>query len=210
MAKSHKDYPLFDWQALQSEYIIGVDEVGRGCLAGRVYAAAVVIDPKKDWSDFTDSKLISEKKRNELSDRIKKDHKYSIAFASVEEINQLNILHASLLAMKRAVEGLGLEYGHVLVDGNKTITDLAYSYEQTTLVKGDYRAAPIAAAAILAKVERDRYITELGEKYPKYGFSGHKAYATKEHKSAIAEWGPCEEHRKEFKGVKEFWKEPTL
>lgn len=200
-----KSFESFDWKALmKSGPVIGVDEVGRGCLAGRVYAAACVLNIKKDFEEYTDSKLLSEKRRNIFSEQIKRDHQYCIAYSTVEEIDKYNILNASLLAMKRAVDGLGIGAGTVLVDGNKVIPGLDTAYQQITLVKGDLRAQPIAAAAILAKVERDRYISELGSKFPEYGFADHKAYATKVHKAAIAEFGPCEEHRKTFKGVKEF------
>lgn len=193
----------FPWENLRGP-VIGVDEVGRGCLAGRVYAAAVILDPNKDNSLFRDSKLVSESQREELADWIKIEAPYGIGFATVEEIAELNILHASLLAMKRAVEALKVQSGHILVDGNKEIPNLM-SFEQTALVKGDQRAAPISAASILAKVERDHYIRQYGEKYPEYGFSEHKAYATKIHKEAIEKWGPTKEHRQHFAGVKEYW-----
>ncbi|MEE6250784.1 MAG: ribonuclease HII [Bdellovibrionota bacterium] len=200
-----KTYEAFDWKSLLEDGpIIGVDEVGRGCLAGRVYAAACILNLKKDHMHYTDSKLLSEKRRLEYSEQIKRDHQFCIAYAEVDEIDELNILHASLLAMKRAVDGLQVGMGTVLVDGNKTITNLDTAYQQITLVKGDLRAQPVAAAAILAKVERDRYISELGDQFPNYGFATHKAYPTKVHKEAIASFGPSPVHRKSFKGVKEF------
>ena len=200
-----KTFEAFDWKALLKDGpLIGVDEVGRGCLAGRVYAAACILNLTKDYEMYTDSKLLSEKRRLEYSAQIKEDHQYCIAYAEVEEIDEINILNASLLAMKRAVEGLEVGMGTVLVDGNKTIKDLDPSYQQITLVKGDLRAQPVAAAAILAKVERDRYISELGEQYPHYGFATHKAYPTKTHKEAIVTYGPSPVHRKSFKGVKEY------
>lgn len=200
-----KNFESFDWKALIKDGpVIGVDEVGRGCLAGHVYAAASVLNVHKPYEMYTDSKLLSEKRRNEYSEQIKADHQYCIAYATLEEIEEFNILGASLLAMKRAVEGLEIGAGTVLVDGNKVIPGLDPSYQQITLVKGDLRAHPVAAAAILAKVERDRYISELGEKYPQYGFADHKAYATKVHKAAIEKFGPSEVHRRSFKGVKEF------
>lgn len=193
----------FPWENLRGP-VIGVDEVGRGCLAGRVYAAAVILDPKKDNTLFRDSKLVVESQREELADWIKMECAYGVGFATVEEIDSLNILHASLLAMKRAVEALRVQGGHILVDGNKEIPNLM-SFEQTTLVKGDQRAAPISAASILAKVERDHYMRGLGVKYPEYGFNEHKAYATKIHREAIEKYGPTTEHRKYFAGVKEHW-----
>lgn len=200
-----KNFDAFDWKALIKDGpVIGVDEVGRGCLAGHVYAAACVLNIQKPHMEYTDSKLLSEKRRNEFSEQIKVDHQYCIAYATVEEIEEYNILGASLLAMKRAVDGLQIGSGTVLVDGNKVIPGLDPSYQQITLVKGDLRAQPVAAAAILAKVERDGYISELGEKYPEYGFAAHKAYATKVHKAAIEKFGPTDVHRRGFKGVKEF------
>ncbi|MCB0348058.1 MAG: ribonuclease HII [Bdellovibrionales bacterium] len=192
----------FPWEDLKGT-VIGVDEAGRGCLAGRVYAAAVILDANKDNTIYTDSKLLSESKREKLAEIIKATAKYGIGYATVEEIDQINIFQASMLAMKRAVDNLGLTHGHLLVDGNKTIPNML-AFEQTALVKGDLRASPISAASILAKVERDRYIYELAKNYPQYGFEQHKAYATKLHKDAIKKWGPLDEHRKTFAGVKEF------
>lgn len=197
----------YQWQKLKAP-VVGVDEVGRGCLAGRVYAAAVILpqdinDSNVDYLQYTDSKLLSEKRRQQLSKEIRANFEYGIAFADVEEIAALNILHASLLAMKRAVEKLSSSPGHVLVDGKFTIPGLTCL--QSPVVKGDLRASPIAAAAIIAKVERDKYISEYSEKYPEYGFEKHKAYATKKHKEAIAKWGPISIHRKDFAGVREHW-----
>jgi ribonuclease HII len=197
-----KIWEKFPWESLKG-IVIGVDEAGRGCLAGRVYAAAVILNPKDDNSIFTDSKLLSEKQREKLAAHIKNHAKYGIGYATVEEIDRINILQASMLAMKRATECLGLTHGHILVDGNKTIPNML-AFEQTAIVKGDLRAAPISAASILAKVERDNYIYELAQNYPQYGFEKHKAYATKFHREAIAKWGPMDEHRKTFAGVKEF------
>ncbi len=192
----------FPWENLKGT-VIGVDEAGRGCLAGRVYAAAVILDANQDNTIYTDSKLLSEPRREKLAAIIKSTAKYGIGYATVEEIENINIFQASMLAMKRAVENLGLTHGHLLVDGNKTIPNML-AFEQTTLVKGDLRASPISAASILAKVERDHYIYELAKKHPEYGFERHKAYATKLHRDAIKKWGPLDEHRKTFAGVKEF------
>lgn len=194
----------FDWQALSSSGpVIGVDEVGRGCLAGRVYAAAVVLDEQKEWRRYTDSKTLSAKRRDVFAEQILKDHHVGIGFATVEEIDRLNILKASLLAMRRAVLELNLVSGHLLVDGKFPVPEMP-DFQQTTLIKGDLRASPVAAASIVAKVTRDRWITELGERYPHYGFSQHKGYSTLAHKDAIREWGPCPEHRKSFAGVREY------
>ena len=202
--KRSNQFEPYPWQSLSHSPVIGVDEVGRGCLAGRVYAAAAILDPSKDLSQITDSKKISEIRRKELSEQIKIDHQYGIGFASVEEIDQMNILQAALLAMKRAIESLGVSSGFVLVDGNQKIPHLSPSFQQECVVKGDLRATPIAAASIIAKVERDEYITQMGETYPNYGFAKHKGYSTKSHKQAIQEFGPCSVHRKSFSGVKEF------
>lgn len=267
------EWEKIPWQQLQGP-VVGVDEVGRGCLAGRVYAAAVILPthlsienlsreeklsqnnlskanlvrdgglsvvfrkkiPKKlsklsekgdfgggdygekgdfrdlvgedlvgdrDYSAYTDSKLLSEKRREVLSKEIRTNYQYCIAFAEVEEIAELNILQASLLAMKRAVEGLNSEIGHILVDGKFSIPGL--NLKQSAVVKGDLRAEPIGAAAIIAKVERDRYISKYSEEFPEYGFEKHKAYATKVHKEAIKKWGPLSIHRKDFAGVREHW-----
>lgn len=200
--KTMKSFEPYLWKELKPQPVIGVDEVGRGCLAGPVYAAAVVIPEGFDISGLTDSKKLSEKRRNELSKRIWEGCHVSLGFATVEEIDDINILWASLLAMKRAVEGLKLDQAHVLVDGNKKIPKV--SLPQTTLVKGDLRAEPVAAASIVAKVYRDGLMKELAEKFPGYGLEGHKGYATASHKEAIKDLGPQNFHRKSFAGVREF------
>ena len=197
----------FPWDQLKEKIVIGVDEVGRGCLAGPVYASAVIIDPNKDYQAFTDSKKITPAKRAVFSKQIQLDHQVGTAFATVLEIEKLNILYAGLLAMKRAVEKLTLENEdpkdiHILVDGPYKIPVLE-KYKQTPVIKGDLRAAPISAASIVAKVTRDQIISDMSEQYPNYGFEKHKGYSTKAHKEAIATHGPCAEHRRLFKGVKE-------
>lgn len=197
------EYPKVNWREYFPEPVIGVDEVGRGCLAGPVYAAAVIFKSDALNEDVTDSKLISEERREELAELIFKEHHVGIGFASVEEIDELNILQASLLAMKRAVEALGVKGGHVLIDGNMKIPNLT-GFEQTTIVKGDLRAPPISAASIVAKVTRDRIMKELSGKYPQYGFEAHKGYSTAVHMESIQTHGPCDLHRKSFSGVKEF------
>lgn len=198
---SKKIYDPFPWRDVDPQPVIGVDEVGRGCLAGPVYAAAVIIPDGFDTSGLTDSKKISEKKREELSVRIHEGCHVGLGFATVEEIDEINILWASLLAMKRAVDQLKQENAHVIVDGNKKIPKL--ELPQTTLVKGDFRAEPVAAASIVAKVFRDNLMKEFGAKYPGYGLEDHKGYATPIHKKAIAELGPLKIHRASFAGVKE-------
>lgn len=193
----------FEWESLLPKPVIGVDEVGRGCLAGRVYAAAVIFNHNKNLKIFKDSKVLSANRREELSAIILSEHQVGIGFASVGEVDRINIFHASLLAMKRAILELKVPHGHVVIDGKFPIAQLK-GFLQTTLIKGDSRAAPISAASIVAKVERDRYMAELGEKYPQYGFDKHKGYSTADHKSNIAKFGPCPEHRKTFKGVIEY------
>lgn len=192
----------FPWQDLNPRPIIGVDEVGRGCLAGAVYAAAVILDESSPFDHFTDSKMISALRREEFSKEIHRVHRVSIAFATVEEIYELNIFQASLLAMRRAVEALGVQEGSLLVDGKFKIPGLT-QFNQIPLIKGDLRAKPIAAASIAAKVARDREMQELALQYPLYGFERHKGYSTQTHKQAIQKWGVLPIHRASFAGVRE-------
>ncbi len=198
-------YDKVDWRSYQPGPVVGVDEVGRGCLAGPVYAAASCLKSDLLVDLMTDSKLLSEKKRDDLFPQIIEHHWVGIGFATVEEIDSINIFQASLLAMKRAVEALekemGKKTGHLLVDGSFKVPGLVC--RQTTLVKGDLRCAPISAASIVAKVTRDRLMKELGSKFPQYGFENHKGYAAPTHKKAIEEVGPCVHHRRSFAGVKE-------
>ncbi len=176
--------------------LCGIDEAGRGPLAGDVYAAAVVFDSDVLIEGLDDSKKLSEKKRERLFDEIiEKAKAYCVATASVEEIERLNILQASLLAMKRAEEGLGLIPDMALIDGNK-LPDL--NCPMRAIVKGDGLSASIAAASVLAKVSRDRYMKKLAEQYPEYGFERHKGYGTKLHKEMIAKYGSCPVHRMSF------------
>ena len=198
-----KTFTPFEWQNISPAPVIGVDEVGRGCLAGPVYAAAAIININRDYSQYTDSKALSAKRREEYCVHIKANHQVCVGFATIEEISKLNILQASLLAMKRAVEGLGYKSGHVLVDGNKQIPNLI-GFQQTTIVKGDLRVSPIAAASIVAKVTRDQLMIDAAKEFPLYGFEMHKGYCTKAHKEAIASVGPCRLHRPTFAGVKEY------
>ena len=177
--------------------ICGVDEAGRGPLAGPVCAAAVIFPEGLIIDGVNDSKKLSEKKREKLFDKIKEEAlSYSIAYASVEEIEKLNILNAAMLAMKRAVEGLDIEPDMILVDGNKEpdIEDI----DCTAIIKGDALSHSIAAASILAKVSRDRLMNEMAKKYPEYGFDKHKGYGTKLHREKILEYGICEIHRPSF------------
>ncbi len=177
--------------------ICGVDEAGRGPLAGDVYAAAVILNPDVIIEGINDSKKLSEKKRELLFDEIKeKAVSYCVATASVAEIEELNILGATMLAMRRAVEGLSEKVGLALVDGNRTPDFGEVPVE--TVIKGDGLSASIAAASILAKVSRDRYMAEIAEKYPLYQFEKHKGYGTKLHRELLLEHGPCDVHRKLF------------
>lgn len=203
--KNSKTLEKLDWKSFCKEgfSVLGVDEVGRGCLAGPVYASAVILN-SCDWeSELTDSKKISEKQRIYFAEKIKAEHQVGIGFASVEEIEKFNILQASLLAMKRAIEELKLNKGVVLVDGHQKIPNLP-GFEQHPIVKGDLRLTPISAASIVAKVTRDALMKELSKEYPGYGFEVHKGYATEIHRQAIISQGPCSIHRKTFGGVKEF------
>lgn len=193
----HKE--LFDYdEELRNAHpvICGVDEAGRGPLAGDVYAAAVVFDSGVTIDYLNDSKKLSEKRREELFDVIKeKARAYCIATASVEEIDRLNILNAAMLAMKRAVEGLGIAPDLALIDGNR-LPDI--SCKAQYVIKGDAVSASIAAASVLAKVARDRYMKELAEKYPQYVFEKHKGYGTKLHYECLEKYGISEVHRRSF------------
>lgn len=180
----------------QNGVFCGVDEAGRGPLAGDVYAAAVILPEGIVIEGINDSKKLSEKKREALYDEIiEKADAYCVATASVAEIDEFNILGATFLAMKRAVEGLGTDVGLALVDGNRTPPlDCAVQM----LIKGDGTSASIAAASILAKVERDRYMKKLAEEYPEYQFEKHKGYGTKLHNELILKYGASPVHRKTF------------
>ena len=176
--------------------ICGVDEAGRGPLAGPVCAAAVMLPPGIEIPGLNDSKKLTEKKRDALYDQICASAiTYGIAFASVAEIEELNILGATFLAMRRAVEQLKQTPGLVLVDGNR---NPGLPFETECVVKGDGKCADIAAASILAKVTRDRYMLEQAERFPQYGFEKHKGYGTAAHYAALREYGPSEIHRPSF------------
>ena len=176
--------------------ICGVDEAGRGPLAGPVCAAAVILPRGLDIPGLNDSKKLSEKKREELFDVICREAAaYGIAFAGVEEIEKFNILNATFLAMNRAIAKLGVMPELALIDGNR---NTGIEINSRCVVKGDSRCADIAAASILAKVSRDRYMLTLAEKYPQYHFEQHKGYGTKLHYEAIREFGPSPIHRMSF------------
>lgn len=176
--------------------ICGVDEAGRGPLAGPVCAAACILPRGLEIEGLNDSKKLSEKRREALYDVIIENAlSYGIAFATVDEIEELNILGATYLAMNRAIEQLNVTPDLALIDGNR---NQGITVNSQTVVKGDSKCADIAAASILAKVTRDRYMMELDEKYPQYLFKKHKGYGTKDHYAAIREHGMCKEHRLSF------------
>jgi ribonuclease HII len=180
--------------------IAGVDEAGRGPLAGPVVAAAVILDELKPIKGLADSKALSPRTRERLFDEIRaKALCCCIAHASVEEIDRLNILQATLLAMQRAVDGLRLRPHRVLVDGNRLP---ALSMAADAIVKGDAKVRTISAASILAKVHRDRLCLELHAEHPQYGFDGHKGYPTPAHLAALREHGACVQHRRSFAPVR--------
>ena len=176
--------------------LCGVDEAGRGPLAGPVCAAAVILPAGLEIPGLNDSKKLSEKQREALFEPIKAAAKaYGIAFATVEEIENLNILNATFLAMNRAISQLFPQPELALIDGNR---NTGISVPSRCIVKGDSRCADIAAASVLAKVSRDHYMLEMAEKFPEYGFERHKGYGTKLHYAAIREYGPCPIHRLSF------------
>lgn len=176
--------------------ICGVDEAGRGPLAGPVYAAAVILPSDYVIEGLNDSKKLTEKKREALFDEIKeKALAYGIASADEKEIDEINILNATFLAMKRAINSLSVKPDLALIDGNqKPHTDI----EEVTVIKGDAKSMSIAAASVLAKVSRDRFMLEMAEKYPQYEFARHKGYGTKLHYEKIAQYGVCDIHRRTF------------
>ena len=181
--------------------ICGVDEAGRGPLAGSVCAAAVILPANIDIPGLDDSKKLSDKRRRALFPIIKEQAvAYAIAFADHTEIDSINILQATLLAMERAIHGLPVKPEVALIDGNR---EKDFGLPAQTVIQGDSRSASIAAASILAKVTRDDYMLEMAAKYPQYGFDVHKGYGTKIHYAALAEHGPCPIHRMSF--LKKFY-----
>ena len=186
-----------------SRLVCGVDEAGRGPLAGPVYAAAVILDPARRINGLADSKIVPPEKREVLAARIKERAiAWSIAFATVEEIDRLNIFHASMLAMRRAVEGLAVRPDEAWIDGNQSPK---LGCRTKTFVDGDAKHKPISAASILAKTARDAEMTALHDRYPEYGFDKHKGYGTPEHLQALGRVGPCDIHRRSFYAVGVFF-----
>jgi ribonuclease HII len=181
--------------------IAGVDEAGRGPLAGPVFAGAVILDPNFLIAGLKDSKILTPKKREELFSQIKKNALcYAVGRAEVQEIDQINIFQASLLAMKRAILGLRKKPGLVLVDG-KFCPET--KYDMKAIIDGDALEPAISAASIVAKVLRDEEMMIWDQKYPQYGFANHKGYGTKEHLAALKKYGPCPIHRKTFAPVRD-------
>ncbi|MDF3124310.1 ribonuclease HII [Rheinheimera sp. 1928-s] len=190
------------YQRPQVQLICGVDEVGRGPLVGAVVTAAVILDPNNPIVGLNDSKKLSEKKRLLLAEEIKvKALSWSLGRAEVHEIDSLNILHATMLAMTRAVQGLHIKPEWALIDGNRVPKDIGV--QASAVVKGDALVPEISAASILAKVARDEEMQQLAELYPQYGFAGHKGYPTAEHLAAIKTHGVINEHRRSFKPVRD-------
>jgi ribonuclease HII len=191
---------LLDASAATGAWVAGVDEAGRGPLAGAVFAAAVILDPARPIAGLNDSKKLSEKRRETLFVEIQaKALAWSIAEASAAEIDAINILQASLLAMQRAVTGLSRVPTEVLVDGNRAP---AFACPARAIIGGDALEPCISAASILAKVARDRTLLDLHARYPQYGFDRHKGYPTAEHMAALVAHGACPEHRRSFAPVK--------
>lgn len=192
------DWLEFEKEALAKGYksVCGVDEAGRGPLAGPVCAAAVILPEGVIIDGVNDSKKLSEKKRESLFDVIREQAlSYSIAYATVDEIEEINILNATMLAMRRAIDGFDIKADYAMIDGNK-IPPIDIDAE--CIVKGDAKSMSIACASILAKVSRDRLLYKYAEEYPMYGFDKHKGYGTKVHREAILKYGPCPYHRKSF------------
>ena len=199
-----------DWLAADDSGLIvaGVDEVGRGPLCGPVVAAAVILDPQRPIAGLNDSKKLSEKKRHALFDVICRDAlAWSLGRAEVHEIDELNILHATMLAMQRAVAGLTLQPQLAYIDGNRCPT---LPCRAEAVVKGDSRVAEIAAASIIAKVSRDREMVELDRQWPGYGIAGHKGYPTKAHLEALQKLGVTPIHRRSFRPVRELLSDSEL
>ncbi|HCE1481248.1 TPA: ribonuclease HII [Vibrio parahaemolyticus] len=197
--KAKVEHPPFEYPQ-SYQLIAGVDEVGRGPLVGDVVTAAVILDPNNPIEGLNDSKKLSEKKRLALLPEIKeKALAWAVGRCSPEEIDELNILQATMVAMQRAIAGLKVQPDLVLIDGNRCPE---LSMDSQAVVKGDLRVAEISAASIIAKVVRDQEMEELDKQYPQFGFAKHKGYPTKAHFEAIEQHGVISEHRKSFKPVK--------
>lgn len=183
--------------------LIGIDEVGRGCLAGPVTAAAVILKSSRGLNRYQDSKKIQEEHREIIAAEILQNHHVGIGWASVEEIDELNILQATFLAMTRAVQQLQVTSGTILVDGRDQIPNLV-GFHQRPVIGGDDKVRVISAASIVAKVARDQFMKDLAKEFNEYGFEKHKGYGTLYHRQQIQRVGPSKWHRQSFGGVKEF------
>lgn len=193
----------FDLSISKTEYIAGVDEAGRGPLAGPVVASAVILDLNQPIEGINDSKKLSEKKRFELAKIIKSQAlSFGIGIVNHEVIDEINILNATKQAMMEAVNNLNLEFQHLLTDATKLVSP---DHNVVSIIKGDSKSASIAAASIIAKVTRDNIMMELDKQYPQYLFKKHKGYPTKAHRELLKELGPCDIHRKSFAPVKQFF-----
>lgn len=205
MNKDVEQVDLYQWDAhvrthSQVEWLAGVDEAGAGPLAGRVYAAAVMLPPGLQLPYLNDSKKVTPRRREKLFDLIREQAvSYCVAWAEPEEIDQLDILNCRMLAMQRAIDGLDPTPQLVLVDGNRDHgSRCAITTPHQTVIQGDAHSASIAAASILAKVSRDRHMEEMARAYPQYAFEKHKGYPTKLHYELLREFGPCPIHRRSF------------
>lgn len=205
MSNGEERIDLYQWDAqiraqAGIEHLAGVDEAGAGPLAGRVYAAAVILPQGAELPYLNDSKKVTPRRRDLLFDLIREQAvSYSVAWAEAEEIDQLDILNCRMLAMQRAIDGLEPAPQLVLVDGNRDHgSRCAITTPHELVVKGDAHSASIAAASILAKVSRDRYMEEMAQAYPQYAFDKHKGYPTKLHYELLREYGPCPIHRRSF------------
>lgn len=192
---------LFQHDNTWQGHVAGVDEAGRGPLAGPVFAAAVILDDSRPIAGLMDSKILDEKRRDDLALQIREQAlAFSIASASVDEIDSLNILQATMLAMKRACDGLSLQPVQVLIDGNRVPSGLRYPAH--AIVRGDATVSAISAASILAKTARDAVCRSLHDMYPQYDFAQHKGYATRAHLALLEQHGPCPAHRRSFAPVR--------
>ena len=199
LIKKHSNVVDYSKISVDTNVCAGIDEVGRGPLAGPVIAAAVVLGDKFEWADLRDSKVLTAKRREALAEKIKEySLGWSIGRSEVDEIDEFNIFNASLIAMRRAYEGLNLPLAMALVDGKYSPELPVTSY---AVIKGDQHVPVISAASILAKVTRDQEMTELDDSYPHYGFAKHKGYPTAQHIEALQQHGPCSHHRRSFKPV---------
>lgn len=197
-----------DGGLIETPGVAGVDEVGRGPLAGPVVACAAILPKDFDCSGLADSKTLKPWEREEQAARIRECGAVSIAIISHSEIDRINILEASMLAMKQAIEGLRLPPSQAIIDGNRCPTGL--KCQAMTMVRGDGQYASVAAASIVAKVERDRIMSEYAASYPRYGFHKHFGYGTPEHLEALRLYGPCPIHRRTFAPISEMLNQPKL